>query len=169
MPIKYADGSSSADGRLIQVARGFISGDNQSTQTNAPNAWKLNQSNGGAEICQVTFTPKSATSKLLIIATGVWYASTGTEGHAMEAEVRIYDNTSNTALGSAKKTGYSYTGGHNRDSSDWTLTALIEADHNSNGTNARVYNTWYWFDGNQNFNYGKQGDSITVYEIAASS
>ena len=85
------------------------------------------------------------------------------------AEVRIYDNTSNTALGSAKKTGYSYTGGHNRDSSDWTLTALVEADHNSNGTNARVYNTWYWFDGNQNFNYGKQGDSITVYQIAASS
>ena len=70
MAIKYADGSSSADGRIIQVVRGYISGNNQSTQTNAPNAWKLNQSNGGGEKAEVNITPKSATSKLLIVATG---------------------------------------------------------------------------------------------------
>ena len=168
MAIYYADGSNSNDGRLIKVARGFISGNNQSTQVNAT-SWLVNQSNGGAEICQVNFTPKSATSKLLIIATGVWYAITGTEGHAMEAEVRIYDDTTDNTLAESKKTGYSYTGGHNRDSGDWTLTALIEADHNGNGTNQRTYNTWYKFDGNQTFYYGKQGDSITIYEIAASS
>ena len=169
MAIKYADGSSSADGRIIQVVRGFISGDNQSTQSNAPNAWKLNQSNGGGEIAQVNITPKSATSKLLIVATGIWYAITGTEGHAMEARVRIFDDTTDNTVAEAKKTGYSHTGGHNRDGDTWTLTALIEADHNSNGTNQRTYNTWYWFDGNQTFYYGKQGDSITIYEISASS
>ena len=168
MAILYADGSSSADGRIIQVVRGHISGNNTRTQTNAPNSWKKNVSSTD-EVAQVYFTPKAATSKLLLVATGNYYFITGTEGHAGEAEVRIYDNTSSNQIVIMQKVGYSHTGGHNRDGDNWTLTALIEADHNSNGTNQRQYWTEYWFDGNQTFYYGQQGDSITVYEISASS
>ena len=62
MAIKYSDGSSSADGRIIQIANAQIAGNNIRTQTNAPNAWKKVVSNTD-EICQISFTPKSATSK----------------------------------------------------------------------------------------------------------
>ena len=69
MAILYADGSSSADGRIIQVVRGHISGSNTRSQTNAPNAWKKNVSSTD-QVAQVYFTPKAATSKLLLVATG---------------------------------------------------------------------------------------------------
>ena len=41
MAIKYSDGSSSADGRIIQIANAQIAGNNIRTQTNAPNACLL--------------------------------------------------------------------------------------------------------------------------------
>ena len=173
MAIKYADGSSSADGRIIQVAYGHISNNNIRTQSSAPNAWKKVVSNTD-QVCQVYFTPKAATSKLLIVATGMWHGVTGYKGHGMEAKVRLYDNTSGNAVGpEVIDTGSSYTGGTSYGdywgAAEWTVTAFVEADHNSNGTNARVYWPELWFDGNQTFYYGYAGDRITVTEISASS
>ena len=173
MAIKYADGSSSADGRIIQIANAQIAGNNIRTQSNAPNAWKKVVSNSD-EVCQISFTPKAATNKLLIVASGIWHGVTGYKGHGMEAKVRLYDNTSGNAVGpEVIDTGSSYTGGTSYGdywgAAEWTVTAFVEADHNSNGTNTRVYWPELWFDGNQTFYYGYAGDRITVTEISASS
>jgi len=171
MAILYADGSSSADGRIIQTARYHIPNNNIRTTTQH-GAWRINESDvsgGPSETCEISFTPKAATSKLLITAMGTWYFITGAVGNHGDARVRIYDKTSSTEVAHTRYVGYSHTGGHNRDGSTWSLNCLIEADHNSNGTNARTYAVYYYFGGAQTFYYGMQGDSILVHEISASS
>tara|TARA_A100000172_G_scaffold32903_2_gene19734 strand:+ start:46 stop:561 length:516 start_codon:yes stop_codon:yes gene_type:complete len=171
MAILYADGSSSADGRLVQTVRYHIPNANIRTTTTTQ-SWRINESDvSGApsETCEVSITPKAATNKLLITAMGTWYYITGTNGNHGQADVRIYDTTTSNEVAFTEYTGYAYTGGHNRDGATWALNCLIEADHNSSGTNARTYAVYYYFSGAQTFYYGIKGDSITVQEISASS
>ena len=113
---------------------------------------------------QIEFTPKFASSKLLIHASGTMRYQVGTSGHAGYVQMRIIDATnSNTQVGYIRYALYSYNGGHNRDSGAWTCQTYI----NASSTNMRRYNCQYYFDGDQTYTLGNWGDSITVMEIAA--
>ncbi len=113
---------------------------------------------------QIEFTPKFASSKLLIHASGTIRYQTGANGHAGYVQMRIIDATnSNTQVGYIRYALYAYTGGHNRDSGAWTCQTYI----NASTTSMRRYNCQYYFDGDQTYTLGNWGDSITVMEIAA--
>jgi len=113
---------------------------------------------------QIEFTPKFASSKLLIHATGTIRYQTGTNGHAGYVQMRIIDATnSNTQVGYIRYALYGYTGGHNRDSGAWSCQTYIDAS----STSLRRYNCQYYLDGDQTYTLGNWGDSITVTEIKA--
>ena len=112
---------------------------------------------------QIEFTPKFASSKLLIHASGTIRYQTGANGHAGYVQMRIIDATnSNTQVGYIRYALYAYTGGHNRDSGAWSCQTYIDAST----TSMRRYNCQYYFDGDQTYTLGNWGDSITVMEIA---
>ena len=148
-------------GSVVQIQNVTISGDNVRTTTTT-GSWLDNYSTTN-QYQQIEFTPKFASSKLLIHASGTIRYQTGTNGHAGYVQMRIIDATnSNTQVGYIRYALYAYTGGHNRDSGAWSCQTYIDAST----TSMRRYNCQYYFDGDQTYTLGNWGDSITVTEIA---
>ena len=155
-------------GNVIQVQNLTISTNNvRVTDTSSSNhqTWFTNYNAAGTPVYQrIQFTPKFSTSKLLILAVGSLRYSTGATGQAGNAQVRVIDVTnSNTQVAYTKYGMYAYTGGTNRDSGAWTCMGHI----NASSTTMRQYDVQYYFDGEQQYRHGAQGDAITVIEIAA--
>ena len=155
-------------GNVIQVQNEAIStNDVRTTDTSSSNhqTWFTNYNAAGTPVYQrIQFTPKFSTSKLLLLAVGSLRYATGATGQAGYAQVRIIDVTnSNTQVAYTKYGMYAYTGGTNRDSGEWTCLSYI----NASSTTMRQYDVQYYFDGEQNYRHGSQGDAITVIEIAA--
>ena len=155
-------------GNVIQVQNMAIDTNNvRVTDASSSNhqTWFTNYNAAGTPVYQrIQFTPKFSTSKLLILAVGSLRYSTGQTGQAGNAKVRVIDVTnSNTQVAHTKYGMYAYTGGTNRDSGAWTCMSYI----NASSTTMRQYDVQYYFDGEQNYRHGAQGDAITVIEIAA--
>tara|TARA_B100000287_G_C20174425_1_gene599609 strand:+ start:42 stop:566 length:525 start_codon:yes stop_codon:yes gene_type:complete len=155
-------------GNVIQVQNMAIDTNNvRVTDASSSNhqTWFTNYNAAGTPVYQrIQFTPKFATSKLLLLAIGSLRYDTGATGQAGSLQVRIIDVTnSNTEVAYTKYSMYAYTGGTNRDSGAWTCMSYI----NASSTTMRQYDVQYYFDGEQNYRHGAQGDAITVIEIAA--
>ena len=153
-------------GNVIQVQNLTISTNNvRVTDTSSSNhqTWFTNYNDAGTPVYQrIQFTPKFATSKLLLLAIGSLRYDTGATGQAGSAQVRIIDVTnSNTEVAYTKYSMYAYTGGTNRDSGAWTCMGHI----NASSTSLRRYTCQYYLDGAQTYYVGNEGDSITVMEI----
>ena len=156
------DPGSLAAGSVIQVQNATISGNNVRTTT-TQSTWLDNYSTTNS-YQRIDFTPKLSNSKLLLLAAGTVRYMTGQTGNAGYAQVRIIDATnSNAQVAYCKYAMYAYTGGTNRDSGAWTCMGHI----NASSTNMRQYDVQYYFDGEQSYYHGAEGDAITVIEIAA--
>ena len=151
-------------GGLMVQTQNVTLGTQNSRDVTTTGSWLDNYNSASPAVYQqIEFTPKFASSKLLIHASGTIRYQTGTNGHAGYVQMRIIDATnSNTQVGYIRYALYAYTGGHNRDSGAWSCQTYIDAST----TSMRRYNCQYYFDGDQTYTIGNWGDSITVTEIA---